>query len=497
MPYLQSSSGNGSGRAAESQKVSQGLDYGYAFIEKFVQLSFQVPRPSAEETIDDFFDKLFGNNQEAAATESEKQNLKRDIRNLFRIRKKPDPITSPVVIGPDRADNGDKGPQEDNENSSAQNIIEAVVDKELTLDKLREIGKMVALTLDYNPRRLKLFINLLKLKAYIAWNTGFKPEQNSEEHRDSQRLTLEQLGKFTVISLKWPLLLVDLSREEELLAYLQRFAINGAATKTEKVPDKTTEFLSPSVKKWRTEQKLIDLLRVGCLKGNPDPDRYSLETVNIRKLLEVSPPLVRSTDDLRSETGIDCRKLQQLLQEQNWKAADKETYEVMIRAVGKQPGAWFTEDELLNFPYTDLQTIDDLWMEYSNGRFGFSVQKKLYEACGGKLGNEYPGHAAYNEFAEVVGWRRERRGGKKDWIDDSEVTFRISARHGHLPLLQNLRESYAFWYLFCSLDQDLRWSRIRARSLGEALEKGDYNIANVRYDSLEPEEGRGDEDEEE
>ena len=69
-------------------------------------------------------------------------------------------------------------------------------------------------------------------------------------------------------------------------------------------------------------------------------------------------------DDLRSEKGIDYRKLRDLLKAGDWQAADQETYEVMIRAVGKHAGQWFTDEELLNFPCADLLTIDRLWVKY-------------------------------------------------------------------------------------------------------------------------------------
>ena len=36
-----------------------------------------------------------------------------------------------------------------------------------------------------------------------------------------------------------------------------------------------------------------------------------------------------------------------------------------------------------NFPCQDLGTIDKLWVEYSDGKFGFSVQKKIYQDLGG------------------------------------------------------------------------------------------------------------------
>lgn len=43
-------------------------------------------------------------------------------------------------------------------------------------------------------------------------------------------------------------------------------------------------------------------------------------------------------DDLSSEKGIDYTRLRDLLAAKNWKAADEETYLVMIQAVGKNAG---------------------------------------------------------------------------------------------------------------------------------------------------------------
>ncbi|NJO66941.1 MAG: transcriptional regulator, partial [Leptolyngbyaceae cyanobacterium RM1_405_57] len=50
----------------------------------------------------------------------------------------------------------------------------------------------------------------------------------------------------------------------------------------------------------------------------------------------------------------------------------------MIITVGKEEGHYFEPEELLNFPCEELLAIDRLWVNYSNGKFGFSVQKKIY-----------------------------------------------------------------------------------------------------------------------
>jgi hypothetical protein len=133
------------------------------------------------------------------------------------------------------------------------------------------------------------------------------------------------------------------------------------------------------------------------------------------------------TNDLASEKGIDYTKLRDLLAAKKWKEADKETYLLMIQAVGKKDGDWFTSDELLNFPCTDLRTIDRLWVKYSNGHFGFSVQKEIYLSVGGKADGKYY-EEAWKEFGDRVGWRVN-----SSWIYYSEVTFDTSSPRGHLP----------------------------------------------------------------
>ncbi|MFM2060515.1 MAG: hypothetical protein RLZZ507_185 [Cyanobacteriota bacterium] len=141
------------------------------------------------------------------------------------------------------------------------------------------------------------------------------------------------------------------------------------------------------------------------------------------------------TDDLSSERGIDYTTLRDLLAAQKWQEADTETYEVMIKAVGKKSGDWFTSDELLNFPCKDLRTIDQLWVKYSNGRFGFSVQKEIYLSVGGKPDGEYDS-VAWVRFAKKVGWKNE----EDKWIE--KVKFYTSAPKGHLPVSLDWRLSW-------------------------------------------------------
>jgi len=141
-------------------------------------------------------------------------------------------------------------------------------------------------------------------------------------------------------------------------------------------------------------------------------------------------PITSPTISLQSEKGVDYRKLRDLLEAQDWKAADYETYLRMLEVVGRKEGDWIHSIELVNFPYADLKTIDGLWVHYSHGRFGFSVQKKIYLQCGGEPSGRYPGDKIWDLFGDSVGWRVN-----KQWISVKDVMFNTQAPTGHLPVL--------------------------------------------------------------
>ena len=87
--------------------------------------------------------------------------------------------------------------------------------------------------------------------------------------------------------------------------------------------------------------------------------------------------------ELKSDVGMDYNKLQNYLKAGNWKEADKETAQVMLEVAKREKEGWLDTEHIDNFPYKDLRTIDQLWVKYSDGRFGFSVQKRIYQGLGG------------------------------------------------------------------------------------------------------------------
>ena len=70
------------------------------------------------------------------------------------------------------------------------------------------------------------------------------------------------------------------------------------------------------------------------------------------------------------------------------------------------------------FPCAELQTINQLWLKYSAGHFGFSVQKQIWEEV----------RRNHSEFSRAVGWEVD-----EEWLLYSQMTFDTTAPQGHLP----------------------------------------------------------------
>jgi serine/threonine protein kinase len=132
--------------------------------------------------------------------------------------------------------------------------------------------------------------------------------------------------------------------------------------------------------------------------------------------------------ELKSAVGMDYRKLRDLLSQGKWKQADEETARVMLAVAKGEKDGWLNEGSIDNFPCADLRTIDQLWVKYSGGKFGFSVQKRIYQGFGGT--REY-NREIWEKFRDKVGWRK---GGKNWWLK-RDITFDKKAAEGHLPIV--------------------------------------------------------------
>ncbi|MEG4281368.1 GUN4 domain-containing protein [Microcoleus sp. MON1_C1] len=156
-----------------------------------------------------------------------------------------------------------------------------------------------------------------------------------------------------------------------------------------------------------------------------------------------------------SDLGEDnlCTQLEHYLQQGKWREADEETawifYQIMVK---KNHQDW--KKLLNNFPCKMLKEINQLWLSYSKGKFGFSIQAETYRGlidpiCSNDtISWNYMGfprgphctisvyfkQEKWKNFGVRVGWNQG-----KEWLSYEKVMNQLreleNRKNGVLPLL--------------------------------------------------------------
>ena len=128
-----------------------------------------------------------------------------------------------------------------------------------------------------------------------------------------------------------------------------------------------------------------------------------------------------------SEVGFDYSPLQKYLLNESYEDADRFTSSKLRELAGekavKRGYVYFSEVD--SIPSIDLSTLNKLWIVYSRGKFGFTVQAKILDSVGGR----------YDKLWPRIGW-------KKDGIwtrYPKAFNWSIEAPNGHMPLINQLR----------------------------------------------------------
>lgn len=136
-----------------------------------------------------------------------------------------------------------------------------------------------------------------------------------------------------------------------------------------------------------------------------------------------------------SSTSLDTLKLH--LSAQDFRAADDETRRLLIALAGdaavKRGYVFFSEVQFI--PVESLRAVDELWREHSGGKYGYSVQRRLWE----KVGRDF------TRFFIRVGWMKKLEGteveqyGYRSFPTEFIWEMDKSVPEGHLPLTNALR----------------------------------------------------------
>ncbi|KAK9138804.1 hypothetical protein Sjap_009398 [Stephania japonica] len=128
--------------------------------------------------------------------------------------------------------------------------------------------------------------------------------------------------------------------------------------------------------------------------------------------------------------------LQQHLAARDFRQADEETRRLLIVLAGepalKRGYVFFSEVQFISD--SDLKAIDGLWRQYSDDKFGYSVQKKIWEKA----------RKDFTKFFMKVGWMKKLGTEIEQYNYRSFPTEFIwelndDTPEGHLPLTNALR----------------------------------------------------------
>ncbi|MGD1807145.1 GUN4 domain-containing protein [Dapis sp. BLCC M126] len=157
----------------------------------------------------------------------------------------------------------------------------------------------------------------------------------------------------------------------------------------------------------------------------PIPQQKSNPTIQPQKspqpLPETNIPDIYKTAINYIDKKVNYAPLENLLSSNRFEEADRETFRIILSLVEREKQYWLNLENIENISCKDLDKINQLWIKYSNGKFGFSIQKQIWIELGGKPG-------IYNvviadNFIKEVGWGERYK----------DITYKISAPYGHLP----------------------------------------------------------------
>lgn len=161
---------------------------------------------------------------------------------------------------------------------------------------------------------------------------------------------------------------------------------------------------------------------------------------------------------------MDYTALRDLLKAGEWRKAEDETRALLIRLAGedavKRGWVYFTEvgigggrwpglrttctlhhthhaappppPQVKTISVTDFQTIDGLWRAASNDKFGYSVQREVFNQC----------QRRWAKFFKQIDWTHGQNSNYRKW--PQEFNYSTDAPKGHLPLTNALRGTQLF-----------------------------------------------------
>lgn len=261
---------------ASAEDVSTGYRYGTTFIEKFIQISFTLPRPAIEER-KAYIQHILGVKRATEEAAPPLSGWLEKLKSFFKttINKSQMPtIFDPAIRTSDK---------EQVEQEKKKKLAEFEMKIGPETPEMHDIVEMASHALDDNPRRVKQFVNLFRLRAYISYETGLLSQHSDAE---AGLITLAQLGKYIVLSMQWPQFVVALEDNSDLLNKL----LNDSEVLRQHPGMQRRGGENKEVDFWIEKTKLVDLLLYSPpeMKAGVETYKYLMNDFDVSLLLRTA-----------------------------------------------------------------------------------------------------------------------------------------------------------------------------------------------------------------
>ncbi|MBD2364806.1 GUN4 domain-containing protein [Anabaena minutissima FACHB-250] len=122
--------------------------------------------------------------------------------------------------------------------------------------------------------------------------------------------------------------------------------------------------------------------------------------------------IIAFTLSLSTNQRVDYTRLRNLLQNQQWEEANHLTSALILKLANQEQQGYLVSKDTENLACRDIRTINQLWTQYSNGRFGLSVQARLWKSIGGQTSYDastlMEGYQLSRRFESLVGWNNSQ-----------------------------------------------------------------------------------------
>ncbi|WP_169219868.1 GUN4 domain-containing protein [Brasilonema sp. UFV-L1] len=177
-------------------------------------------------------------------------------------------------------------------------------------------------------------------------------------------------------------------------------------------------------------------------------------------ITQQKPQISQNEEIISVEEVSYYSKLENLLLQSKWQEADQETKKILLFSLGKKLAQKLGIDEIRNLSDEIVFNIDNLWREYSNQHFGFSVQKSIWQNISSSkrnfsLKNFFTKNIQVNnndkdnwyKFAICVGWyQKNNKTGKGEWIQYKNLDFTLESPRGYLPYFRDWWKGMRYQY---------------------------------------------------